>query len=339
MDNNVALWSLLLILAFFIGFVANRTTLCAVRAVEEVINNHQAKLLMSFFRVMLWSLVISILVALLFEETALQEYNFTVVAIVGGLLFGLGATINGGCALHTLVRLGTGDMGMLLTILGLTSGAILTKQMLLKYAFFGAVPKVTNIPLSDNWQLLITIILLTILLFELVKYMGSINIYKWCKRVFSSKYDLRTSAAILGISNGILFTLIGPWMYTNTIIQSITNQLLPNTAFYQEISTLLWLLLMALLAGIMLSSLLKKEFQLLIKPNKKWLFYLLGGMFMGAGAMLIPGGNDALLMSYMPSFSPHAFPAYFAILIGIGISSFLAKTGKSRLRSNLELKK
>ncbi len=329
MENTIITWSLLILLAFFMGFVANRTTLCAVRAVDEVMNKHQAKVLSSFFRVMLWSLVISMFATLIFDESTAQDYNFTVVAMLGGLVFGLGATINGGCALHTLSRLGTGDVGMTLTILGLTSGAILTKQMLLKYTFLDAVPTVSNISLPEKLHLPLTIILFTLLVLELIKTMGSVNKHKWGKSLFSPKYDLRSAAAILGISNGLLFVFVGPWMYTNTITQSITNQLLPNTAFYQEISTLLWLLLLALLVGIIVSSLLKKEFRLLIRPNRKWLYHFLGGIFMGGGAAIIPGGNDALLFNYMPSLSPHAFPAYFSMLLGIAIFSYLAKASKN----------
>jgi len=329
MDNPLFIWPLLLVLTFFMGFVANRTTLCAVRAVDELINKHQAKVLMSFFRVMLWSLVLSVLVTWLFKIDTTQEYGFTVFAILGGLMFGVGATINGGCALHTLSRLGTGDFGMTLTILGLTLGAVLTKVILIEYSLLSAVPIVSNITLSEELQLPLTLMLLTVLLIELVRTKGSINLYKWCKSLLSAKYDLRSAAAILGISNGILFTLVGPWMYTNTIIQSIVNLLLPNSIYYQEMSILLWLLLVALLAGIIGSSMLKKEFQLLVRPNKKWLNYFFGGILMGVGAALIPGGNDALLLNYMPSLSPHAFPAYFAILFAIAIASFFAKAGKS----------
>lgn len=40
---------------------------------------------------------------------------------------------------------------------------------------------------------------------------------------------------------------------------------------------------------------------------------------MGTGAMLIPGGNDTLLLKGLPSFSPHhAAPALLAIFFGIG---------------------
>ena len=41
---------------------------------------------------------------------------------------------------------------------------------------------------------------------------------------------------------------------------------------------------------------------------------------MGAGAVLIPGGNYTLMIKSLPGLSPHAIPAFVALLSGIGIT-------------------
>ncbi len=41
---------------------------------------------------------------------------------------------------------------------------------------------------------------------------------------------------------------------------------------------------------------------------------------MGLGTSLVPGGNDVLLLNAIPGLSPHALPAYLAILVGIPIN-------------------
>jgi hypothetical protein len=38
---------------------------------------------------------------------------------------------------------------------------------------------------------------------------------------------------------------------------------------------------------------------------------------MGMGVALTPGGNDALVLYGIPSLSPHALPAFLAMVIGI----------------------
>ena len=40
-------------------------------------------------------------------------------------------------------------------------------------------------------------------------------------------------------------------------------------------------------------------------------------MVMGLGAALVLGGNDVLILHAMPSLSPHAVPAYGAMIAGI----------------------
>ena len=48
-----------------------------------------------------------------------------------------------------------------------------------------------------------------------------------------------------------------------------------------------------------------------------WPRHLMGGTLMGAGAVLIPGGNDTLILKSLPGLSPHAIPAFVALLCGI----------------------
>jgi hypothetical protein len=44
-----------------------------------------------------------------------------------------------------------------------------------------------------------------------------------------------------------------------------------------------------------------------------------GGMLMGAGSVLVPGGNDSLILQGIPSGSPLAFLAYGIVLATIGV--------------------
>jgi hypothetical protein len=44
------------------------------------------------------------------------------------------------------------------------------------------------------------------------------------------------------------------------------------------------------------------------------------GSLMGAGATMIHGGNDGLILFGIPSLSPHALPSWFGIVAGIWIA-------------------
>ena len=103
------------VLAGIIGFAAHRASLCSVRAVEELLTSHSAFMLVSFFKTSLWVIGITLLVSWALPGEAVR--------IGGGVLFGIGATINGGCAFSTLPRLGGGDMGMVASLIGFLVGA------------------------------------------------------------------------------------------------------------------------------------------------------------------------------------------------------------------------
>lgn len=62
-----------------------------------------------------------------------------------------------------------------------------------------------------------------------------------------------------------------------------------------------------------------------------WPRHLIGGTLMGAGAVLIPGGNDTLILKSLPGLSPHAIPAFAALLFGICATLLLMRlfTGKT----------
>lgn len=46
---------------------------------------------------------------------------------------------------------------------------------------------------------------------------------------------------------------------------------------------------------------------------------------MGLGGALIPGSNDELILRAIPALSPHALPAYIALLAGVACALWLLR--------------
>ena len=91
------------------------------------------------------------------------------------------------------------------------------------------------------------------------------------------------------------------------------------------------LLFLALFGGMLLSAFQRGSWGLQWRPVRTWPRHLVGGALMGAGAMLIPGGNDTLVLKSLPGLSPHALPAMIALFLGISITLPLLRllTGKT----------
>jgi hypothetical protein len=150
---------------------------------------------------------------------------------------------------------------------------------------------------------------------------------KWRQLFLSRYYRLTTAALVLGFSGGVLYALHETWTYTNALKHKIQSLWLP----VEKPECISLLLFLALFCGMLLSALQRGSWRLQWRPTQTWPRHIVGGALMGAGAMLIPGGNDTLVLKSLPGLSPHALPAMIALFLGIGITLSLLRlfTGKT----------
>lgn len=124
-------------LAFIFGYVANKTSFCTMGAVSDVVNMGE------WGRMRAW--LLGIAVAILgtnllayFGYLDLGQTYYTrgtvywMGALVGGLTFGVGMTLAGGCGQRTLVRLGGGNLKSVVVFLFLGYAALVTMNGILR---------------------------------------------------------------------------------------------------------------------------------------------------------------------------------------------------------------
>ena len=102
---------LALVLAFVLGFAAHRASVCTVRAVAEVMHARTSFMFRSIGKSILWILAVTLPFYFLVPGAVLaySGWQFTLTALAGGLLFGIGAGINGACAYSTMARCVDGE--------------------------------------------------------------------------------------------------------------------------------------------------------------------------------------------------------------------------------------
>ena len=124
-------------LALVFGYVANKTSFCTMGAVSDVVNMGE------WGRMRAWLLAIAVailgtnLLAFLgyFDISQTFYTRGTVYwfgALVGGLIFGVGMTLAGGCGQRTLVRLGGGNLKSVVVFLFLGYSALVTMNGVLR---------------------------------------------------------------------------------------------------------------------------------------------------------------------------------------------------------------
>jgi len=112
--------------AGLLGFAAHRASICTVRAVAEILSARTAFMLASIGKSALWVVALTLPFLWLAPGAAppIGGWQLTATTLAGGLLFGVGAALNGGCAYSTMTRLVDGEVRMLIAIVGFAIGII-----------------------------------------------------------------------------------------------------------------------------------------------------------------------------------------------------------------------
>jgi hypothetical protein len=311
--------ALALLCALLIGFAAHRASLCSVRAVAEIAGAGTAHMLWSLCQAVLWMALLSGTLVLVFGLAPQPAAVRTPLgwAVAGGWLFGVGAAVNGGCSLSTLHRLADGELGMLATLAGFALGVSAWPGM---QGVFGSAG-LSNLPSPWlRWPALAPWLLVLLLawgahrawhLQGLARRSAGVPLRR---RLLAPAYHLSAAAALMGLAGGLLYASQGAWSYTHWLRQAVLHlrgDAGVPTAWHG-------VLVLGLLVG-MAASARQRGTMAWHGPRSAagWLRHLSGGALMGAGAAMVPGGSDTLLLSALPALTAAAALAFGAMLAGI----------------------
>jgi toxin CptA len=114
-----------------------------------------------------------------------------------------------------------------------------------------------------------------------------------------------------------MFLLVGAWAYTDVLAelaQGMSHQLVAGL-----------LLLAALLAGAVAGGLSAGRFRHTRITLARLLRCFAGGAMMGWGSMLIPGGNDGLILVGIPLLWPYAWVAFAVMCVSIAVAMLIER--------------
>jgi hypothetical protein len=301
-------------LAFVIGYGAQRGGLCVVTGVEQIIDRRSARLLLAFLRASVWSLVATVAIFWLVPLAHFSPtYAVTGVTLAGGFIFGIGAAINWGCAFGTITRLGTGDLSFAFTLAGVAVG-------------IGAVDRVAGVELGRQLGPTLLATPSTIGATVVIASAFFCTREAFTRRTWpvGGGWPPEGSAMLIGATGGALYALTGSWSYT-----LLLHRLPAHGGAGPADLSIPFLIPSAALVGATAAAVVAKEFRLHLSasslPRR-----LIGGTLMGVGAALVPGGNGVLVLQGMPALSPHAGPAYLAVVGGVAVAILALRKGASR---------
>lgn len=313
-------------MAFALGFCAFRASICTVAAVGEVMSSRSAWVFASFLKVILWVTLINGLLDLWMPGSGrpLSAAPVDLIALAGGFIFGIGAGVNGGCSFSTISKIAQGNLHVALTLPAFVAGVVASAAFIPEMR---PMPPMEVTPISEPWSHVVLLILALWGAWELVKIVSpNLRGEGLWRGLSSERYRLSTGAALIGICSGFLYTAHGRWAYSGRLVDTFVER--PSAQIADPIVGIV--LFLALLLGAIISAIGSRQLEFSF-ARRTWIRNVLGGLLMGFGAMMVPGGNAALILHDLPSLSVRAILAYLAMVTGIAVSLavMMRMTGQS----------
>jgi len=292
----------LILCALLMGFVVPRSTTCAVAAVLEVLDRGRAWRFGGFAlaslsaMVFLWPIAWFTPLPIHFAPSVAPS----ALIILGGLVFGMGAALNGACVFGTLTKIVSGDTSYLFVLPGLWLGAL--------------VLGLTG--LSVQPHVMATTTLATPSPLPLLFWGGALCLLALAVWLFlrHDKGNKAWAMGAIGVIGGLLYTIHPAWNYSVAIHDFA--QTIVSAPQHMADDLLPWLVAAACLGGVT-STLAAGTFMLKRPSLRGSAGAMIGGFLMAFGLVMIPGGNDGLILFLLPSLIGSGALAYVAMNAGI----------------------
>jgi uncharacterized protein len=273
-----------IVLCLIAGAAVDTGSVCVVRAVNEAIAGRATLALGVLSTLLAASLVFFIDTTMHWHLRQAPWAWPSLVTIVGAAVFSIGAVVNGACAMGTVTRLCRGDIGYLATIIGALAFTMMVPRPMLP-----SLPPGEGATMGLQW---LTIVALFVLVPMLI-----------LRQHISGRIIL--SYTVMGLIAAVLANLRGDWTWLR-LFQTIQAGVPIRIEAIAGIA--------AVLVGATTMAMFRGHFKLTRPQPRKMAREAIGGGLMAAGAVMIPGGNDVLLIYGLPSGSPHAIVAYILIV-------------------------
>lgn len=340
--SNIHLVALLgFVLALILGAVANRTHFCTMGGISDWLNMGQRGRMAS------WVLAMGIAVAgsQLLEISGLVELKSSLYRapnlglagyIIGGLLFGIGMTLAGGCGQRSLVRAGSGNLKsvVVVLILGITAYTTVRGLLgLLRVEFIEPLSvELADREIQDQGLATIVANLLGIEpsagLRSVVALVFAIALIGWAlkQKDLRESFDNLLSGVVLGVA------IIGAWVITGivgvdefdpipvegmTFIAPTGNTVNYLMTFTGSTINFGIAIVLGLLAGSFLYGVISRTFKIETFTNRQDMINtLIGAVIMGFGGVLARGCTIGQGVSGLSTLALGSFIAVIFIIIG-----------------------
>jgi hypothetical protein len=294
------------------GFAIQRGGTCTVAAVDELLRERRGTRLLALVEAALWvggGLLVALRLGWL--DMAPTAFSLTGWTLLGAALLGFGAFINRACVFGAIARLGSGEWAFVATPIGFYLGCVSVG------AVFGgsrAQPLHGRSPLLDapGWLVL-----------AFTGFAAWRIAAPWLRPTRTAvgrslacgRWSPHMATTVIGVTFLAMLLLAGAWAYTDVLAEIARGMA-------QDLPARIGLLL-CLLAGAAVGGWTAGRWRAAWPRWPDVSRCAAGGVMMGWGSLLIPGGNDGLILLGMPLLWPYAWAAFLTMCLAISLPQWL----------------
>ncbi|WP_246413092.1 MULTISPECIES: YeeE/YedE thiosulfate transporter family protein [Rhizobium] len=278
-------------LGFVLGFAMNHGSICTFIATTELISERRPARFLALAECAVWAAIAYIILDKL--PTMNGGWSPLVHMVGAAILFGVGVYVNGACIFGSVGHFGNGEMDFGFTFLGIL--VILSLDSVFNL-------RAEPMPISASPPLALEALLVVLFVFLLLRLGVSIKSETNFRR-------LTLAMGTIGITSATL-SAFAPRFSVTTSVGSMLS--IPVTSS---------LIFVCMFSGSLVSARIRRhQFSLSWPPTWKSVSRrTIGGLLMGFGALLIPGGNDTLLLVGLPMGAWQAFVAYLIMVAALAV--------------------
>ncbi|MEN8167515.1 MAG: YeeE/YedE family protein [Pseudomonadota bacterium] len=318
-----------LLLGLLFGVVSQRSRFCVVAAASNLVLLRDYRYLHAYLAALGIALLgTGLLETLQWVDIGASSYRNASLnwlgALGGGLVFGMGSILAGGCASRTVVRAAEGNLGALASLLTFALVGMATLFGVLE-PLRGWLVNATAIPLDRGRSSLSD-------LFGLPLWLLPLLFSLLCVAIILSSGNWRQHWRLILAGSLIGLILIGGWWVTGVAGQDDFSETAPSslamagplargtvylTTGQITGSGFALFLILGFLLGAFASALVAREFRWVSPAGNRMGAYLAGGAMMGGGAMLAGGCNIGQGLTGVATLSIQSLIALVGIVLGM----------------------
>lgn len=279
----------IILLALIAGVAIETGGVCAVRAAKEAADGRVGQ----FASALMAATAAGLALVAARAGGAVEGVGHAapaLMAVTGALVFALGARLNGACAIGTVSRLAEGDLAYLGTLAGAALAASLVAP---------TRPKLDAVvPTLGAQGLWVALMVLTTVGLVLAALRGG-------------QRPAWRSFVVVGVTGGLLAASGSRWAWIDLAYDLAHRAAInPHAALAGG----------ALFLGAIAAAAWRGRLRLRLPKARRLVRDTVGGALMMAGGLLLPGGNDGLVLYGVPGGSPRAVLGWAALLAALTAS-------------------